>query len=106
MATKTEPHRFILAWAAYVGVTFLAGFVWHLVLFRRVYAELGIFSRLDDPIVPLGLTAMLIQGAVLAYLYPRVSPRDHPRGMACSSASSSAYSWRAARSSRKRRSCG
>jgi hypothetical protein len=61
---------FFGSWLAYVVVTFALGFIWHLVLFKELYAKLGIYSRLDDPIVPLGLSAMLIQGAVLAYLYP------------------------------------
>jgi hypothetical protein len=61
---------FFGSWLAYVVVTFAMGFIWHLVLFRQLYARLGIYSRLDDPIIPLGLSAMLVQGAVLAYLYP------------------------------------
>ncbi len=62
--------KFVLAWSAYVAVTFALGFVWHLMLFRKTYLKLGIFSRIDDPVIPLGLGAMLIQGAVLAYIYP------------------------------------
>lgn len=58
------------SWLAYVVVTFAMGFIWHLILFKELYAKLGIYSRLDDPIIPLGLSAMFIQGAVLAYLYP------------------------------------
>ncbi|SKA96205.1 hypothetical protein SAMN02745166_02372 [Prosthecobacter debontii] len=61
---------FFLAWAGYVVVTFGLGFVWHLVLFKDTYRKLAIFSRIDDPIIPLGLSAMLIQGAILAYLFP------------------------------------
>lgn len=70
--------KFFGAWGAYLGVTFAAGFVWHLILFKQLYKDLGIFSRIDDPIIPLGFAAMLIQGAVLAYLYPRVSKRREP----------------------------
>lgn len=34
--------------------------------------------RFDDPIIPLGLFSMLLQGAVLAYLYPiAVGPAGH-----------------------------
>jgi len=62
--------KFLLAWAAYVVVTFVLGFVWHLALFKKTYQALGIFSRLDDPVIPLGLSAMLMQGAILAYVYP------------------------------------
>jgi hypothetical protein len=68
--------RFYLAWLAFVAITFALGFVWHLVLFKATYQRLGIFSRLDDPIVPLGLSAMIIQGAVMAYCYPFLQ-RNH-----------------------------
>jgi hypothetical protein len=64
---------FFGSWLAYVVVTFAIGFVWHLILFKQLYDKLGIYSRLDDPIIPLGLSAMFIQGAVLAYLYPFVA---------------------------------
>jgi len=73
-----QTTRFLGAWLAYVVVTFAIGYVWHLVLFRKLYARLAIFTRLDDPIVPLGLSAMVIQGAVLAYLYPFVAGLGEP----------------------------
>lgn len=69
---------FLGAWVAYVLITFALGFVWHLVLFASLYEELAIFSRLDDPIVPLGLAAMVIQGAVLAWIYPALARRAGP----------------------------
>ena len=63
---------FFGSWFAYVAITFALGFVWHLVVFKNLYHRLAIYTRLDDPIIPLGLLSMLIQGAVLAYLYPQV----------------------------------
>ena len=63
---------FFGSWFAYVAITFALGFVWHLVVFKNLYHRLAIYTRLDDPIIPLGLLSMLIQGAVLAYLYPKV----------------------------------
>lgn len=65
-----QTRKFIGAWAAYVAITFCLGFVWHLVLFKNLYHELAIFSRIDNPIIPLGFSAMLIQGAVLSHAYP------------------------------------
>lgn len=70
--------KFFGSWFAYLVITFAMGFVWHLVLFKKLYAELGIFARLDDPIIPLGFAAMLIQGAVLAYLYPYIARVGSP----------------------------
>lgn len=70
--------QFAAAWSAYVAVTFVLGFVWHLVLFKQLYHDLGIFTRIDDPIIPLGLSAMVVQGVVLAYAYPLLGPRCAP----------------------------
>ena len=61
------------SWFAYVIITFALGFIWHLVVFKDLYRRLAIYTRLDDPIVPLGFLAMLIQGAVLAALYPLIA---------------------------------
>ena len=70
--------KFFSSWLAYLVITFAMGFVWHLVIFKELYAKLGIFTRIDDPIIPLGFTAMLIQGAVLAYLYPLIAKSGSP----------------------------
>lgn len=54
---------------AYVSCTFLIAAPWHMVLFKPVYDDLAIFSR-KEPLIPLGLVSMLMQGLVLSYLYP------------------------------------
>jgi len=51
-------------------VTFIIAAGWHLGLFKSVYDELGIFTR-KEPIIPLGLTSMLMQALIVAYIYPR-----------------------------------
>ena len=61
--------RYASMFAAYVVVTFIIAIAWHLVLFKEVYDQLGIFTR-KEPIIPLGLASMAMQGAVLAYIYP------------------------------------
>ncbi|MCE9535866.1 MAG: DUF1761 domain-containing protein [Nitrospirae bacterium] len=58
-----------LAVGAYVTGTFLTAAPWHLAPFKPLYDDLAIFSR-RDPIIPLGLMAMLIQGLILSYAYP------------------------------------
>ena len=62
--------KFILAAVLYVVVSMLHGFTWHFNFFPEVYAQLGIYNR-APPIIPLGLSSMIIQGLILAYLYPR-----------------------------------
>lgn len=61
--------KFILATIFYSAVTMAHGFTWHLVFFPEFYAELGVYNR-EPPIIPLGFASMVIQGLVLAYLYP------------------------------------
>lgn len=69
---------FFGSWFAYVMITFALGFIWHLVVFKDIYHRLAIYTRIDDPIVPLGFLAMLIQGAVLAYVYPLIATGSNP----------------------------
>ena len=71
-------RKFLAAWAGYLIATFIGGFVWHLLLFKETYVDLKIFTRIDDPIIPLGLSAMFIQGALLAYIYPVLCRRRQP----------------------------
>lgn len=70
--------KFLAAWAGYLIATFIGGFVWHLLLFKQTYIDLKIFTRIEDPVIPLGLSAMFIQGALLAYVYPVLSRRRRP----------------------------
>lgn len=61
--------KYWLAVLAYIVCTFLIAAPWHLVLFKQTYDELAIFSR-KDPLIPLGLLSMAMQGLILSYLYP------------------------------------
>lgn len=60
----------IYATLAYTVVSMILAVPWHLVWFKQEYHDFGIYTR-TDPIIPLGFTTMLIQGAVMACLYPR-----------------------------------
>ncbi|PHS69354.1 MAG: DUF1761 domain-containing protein [Methylophaga sp.] len=42
---------------------------WHMIWFHDLYEGMGAFTR-AKPIIPLGMLAMITQGAVIAYLYP------------------------------------
>ena len=63
-------RKSILAAFAYTVVTFALAAPWHFVLFKELYHSFGIYNRVD-PIIPLGVLSMLVQGVVLALLYPR-----------------------------------
>lgn len=61
--------KFILTALAYIIPTMLLGYCWHLILFKGLYDSLGIYNRVE-PIIPLGFFSMIIQGLIIAYLYP------------------------------------
>jgi len=62
-------RKYFLAAIGYVIVTLVIAAGWHLALFKDLYDQLGIFTR-KEPLIHLGLISMVIQGLVLAYLYP------------------------------------
>jgi len=70
-------RRYITTVLAYVVVTLFCAAAWHLGLFGSIYRDLGAFTR-EKPIIPLGLLSMLIQGLVIAWLYPRVRLEGKP----------------------------
>lgn len=66
---KTTIPRFILTALAYIIPTMFLGYTWHLIIFKDYYDSLGIYNRVE-PIIPLGFASMIIQGLIIAYLYP------------------------------------
>ena len=72
-----KTRSFLAFTAAYVVLTFVIAAGWHLTLFKDVYDTLGIFTR-KEPIIPLGLASMIMQGALVAYLFPRLIDAGRP----------------------------
>lgn len=62
--------KIVLGTLAYAVVTMLIAAPWHFVLFKDLYHSFGIYNRVD-PIVPLGFLSMIVQGSVMAFIYPR-----------------------------------
>lgn len=60
----------LLGTLAYTFVTFPLAVVWHVLLFEQKYKEFGYFQ--GEPSFLLGFATILIQGAVLSFLYPFV----------------------------------
>ena len=58
----------ILAAAAYPLIVFPLAILWHLVLFKDRYMTFGYFE--GEPNIAVGLASMVLQGAVLAAIYP------------------------------------
>ncbi len=73
--------RFILGSMAYSVITLGLGAPWHFMLFKELYHSLGIYNR-AEPIIPLGIASMLVQGFVMAWLYPKAFPQDRSSGKA------------------------
>ena len=61
--------RLIYATLVYTILSMVLGMVWHFIFFKELYDSFGIYNR-AEPIIPLGLTSMLMQGAIMAYLFP------------------------------------
>ncbi|MDD9911728.1 MAG: hypothetical protein OXR68_02245 [Alphaproteobacteria bacterium] len=55
---------------AYFVITMTWAYSWHMFWFHDLYISWGAFTR-KEPIIPLGIAAILIQGAVVGYLYPK-----------------------------------
>jgi hypothetical protein len=54
---------------AYFVITMAWAYPWHIIWFHDLYQSWGAITR-EHPIIPLGIAAIVIQGAVIGYLYP------------------------------------
>ncbi len=54
---------------AYFAISMAWAYPWHMIWFHDLYVSWGAFQR-AEPIMALGVLSMLIQGAVIGYLYP------------------------------------
>ena len=63
---------FYLLLLAYLVASFALGAVWHMVFFKEYYKKLAIYSNIEKPRFSFGLTSMLLQGIVFAYVYPLI----------------------------------
>ena len=70
IAATPMKRKYWLAVAAYVLPTFPLGYFWHLSTFKANYDALQIYR--PDVIIPLGLSSMIIQGLIFAWVYPRL----------------------------------
>jgi len=61
--------RLVLATISYVVLTMAIAYPWHMIWFHSLYGKMGAYTR-PEPSIPLGMLSMLVQGVVIAYLYP------------------------------------
>ncbi|HEX9193689.1 MAG TPA: hypothetical protein VF871_08040 [Burkholderiales bacterium] len=69
--------RMLLAALGCLVVSFVIAGVWHLVLAKNLYEQLGVFSR-QEPIIALGFIDNVLKSLVLAHLYPIGYQGGHP----------------------------
>ena len=60
--------KILFAAAGYVAIVFPLALGWHLGLFKKQYQTFGYFA--GKPNVPVSLATVVIQGVVLALIYP------------------------------------
>ena len=71
--------KILFASLGYLAVSFALGASWHFAFFPEMYHGFGIYNR-TDPIIPLGMLSMVLQGVVMAVIYPRWYRGEAPLG--------------------------
>lgn len=72
--------KFTLIALAYIIPSMILGYTWHLIIFKNLYDKLGIYNR-AEPIIPLGFASMIIQGLIIAYLFPYFAKNNYIIGV-------------------------
>ena len=70
-------QKYLFAAGIYFVFSMALGMSWYMVLFKELYADLGIYNR-SEPIIPLGMSSMLIQAVIISYCYPRLRGKGTP----------------------------
>jgi len=60
--------KVLLAAAGYIVIVFPLALCWHMGPFKEKYEGFGYFS--GEPNIPVGLATIIVQGVVLAVIYP------------------------------------
>lgn len=67
--------KLLLFLVSYFVITMAWAYPWHLIWFHEKYVAWGAVTR-QEPIMFLGIAAIVIQGIVIGYLYPYFKNRD------------------------------
>ncbi|PIW30520.1 MAG: hypothetical protein COW30_02220 [Rhodospirillales bacterium CG15_BIG_FIL_POST_REV_8_21_14_020_66_15] len=62
---------------AYFVLTMAWAYPWHVIWFHDLYVAWGAFTR-GQPVMELGMAAILVQGLVIAHLYQFYPKSGHP----------------------------
>jgi hypothetical protein len=69
---------FIMAVVAYIIFNFAFAMIWNMVIFKKLYARLTSGISRENPIIPLGLLAIVVQAIALATLFSLFSTGSNP----------------------------
>lgn len=61
--------KFVFSVLGYFIATMIPAVTWHLFLFKEKYRLMGAFTRVE-PIMALGITAVILQAFIFSYFYP------------------------------------
>lgn len=61
--------KFVGSVIAYFVATMSTAYPWHMPLYHDEYVAMGAFTR-EEPVMPFGVLAILLQAVVFAYFYP------------------------------------
>jgi hypothetical protein len=62
--------KVLLGMIVYIVPSFPLAYAWHLTTFAAEYATLDLLRA--DPVLPMGLASMILQGAFYSWAYPRL----------------------------------
>ncbi|MBL4630476.1 MAG: hypothetical protein JKY14_04735 [Paraglaciecola sp.] len=69
--------KMLFAIISYVVITMALAYPWHMIWFHELYVEMGAYTRPEANVL-LGMSSMLMQGVIIAYLYPFYYQVGHP----------------------------
>ena len=72
-----DVKKIIFSTISFVVLSMAVAYPWHFVWFHDLYEDMGAFTR-SEPIIPLGMLAMISQGIIIAYLYPYFYKGENP----------------------------
>ncbi len=63
--------QFLVTWLGSFVLITITSIVWHVALFEQRYLELGVFTRMADPIYAFGFLAWIMEATAITFLYLR-----------------------------------
>ncbi|WFE89814.1 hypothetical protein K1718_00185 [Roseibium porphyridii] len=70
-------RKFLITWVGVFVLTAATSIIWHVALFEQRYLELGVFTRMADPIYAFGFLAWIMEATAITLLYVHSKWADH-----------------------------